>query len=317
MAKVKSFSYTDGDIRGDMFYIKHNVDCFTVIDCYLRDNDERKDAIISEIVKESNNKFIQRFISTHPDDDHIHGIEDLWAKWSTTNFYCVANKFAPDPKNPSLTKYIELRDNLNTAIYKGLERAFLNKKGTTKDGKEIKSSGINFLWPDLENEDFKTALKKVQAKPNNICPAITYKVSGGPSFLWMGDMETEMQKKFYESEKGLIGHIDIVFAPHHGRESGSIPDELKEELSPRIVVIGNAPSKNIEYLDADLTITQNTSGDILFETKEDRVIVYTENKVNNKPKCLKYDLQDALSNLPPITGGDTKNKMNYLGTLML
>lgn len=317
MAIIKSFSYEEGNIRGDMFYIKHNVDCFTVIDCYLKENDVRKDSIINEIVKESNNKYIQRFISTHPDDDHIHGIEDLWKKWSTKNFYCVANNFAPDPKNPSLTKYIELRDNHNTAIHKGLKRAFLNKKGITDDGIDINSSGINFLWPDLQNEEFKTALKKVQTEPNNICPAITYKVNGGPSFLWMGDMETEMQKSFYESEKGKIGHIDIVFAPHHGRESGSIPEELMKELSPEIIVIGNAPSKNIKYLDTDLTITQNTSGDILFDIKYDRVIVYTQRKINNKPNCLKYDFNDALSNLPPITGGDTKNKMNYLGTLML
>lgn len=81
-------------------------------------------------------------------------------------------------------------------------------------------------------------------------------------------------------------------------------------------MIGNAPSKDIEYLDADLTITQNTSGDILFDIQNNRVVVYTQRKVSNKPKCLKYDLQDALSDLPPITG-DPKNKMNYLGTLIL
>lgn len=317
MSKVKSFSFEDGEIRGDLFYIKHNVDCFTIIDCYLKDNDDRKDAIINEIVSESKIKSVQRFISTHPDDDHIHGIEDLWKKWNTTNFYCVANNIAPDSNNPSLSKYIELKDSRNcTFIKKGLERVFLNKDGKTDEGKEIGGSGIYFLWPDLKNDVFKDALKKVQANPNNICPVIKYKVKDSASFLWFGDMETKMQESFYESEKGRIGHIDIVFAPHHGRKSGAMPSELKKELSPKIVIIGNAPSKDIEYLDTDLTITQNSSGDILFDVKDGKVVIYTQNNIKDKPKCLKYELEDALTNID-IANNKLKNGLFYLGTLYI
>jgi hypothetical protein len=52
MSIVKSYSFPDGDIRGDMFYIKHDSRNFTVIDCYLKDgdgNNARKDEIIKEI----------------------------------------------------------------------------------------------------------------------------------------------------------------------------------------------------------------------------------------------------------------------------
>ena len=44
----------------------------------------------------------------------------------------------------------------------------MNKDGKTDEGKEIGGSGIYFLWPDLKNDVFKDALKKVQANPNNI-----------------------------------------------------------------------------------------------------------------------------------------------------
>ena len=71
MSIVKSFSVGDGD----MFYIKHGSDSFTMIDCCLSEDD--KDKIIGEIKSQASGKGIVRFISTHPDDDHIRGIVDL------------------------------------------------------------------------------------------------------------------------------------------------------------------------------------------------------------------------------------------------
>lgn len=65
MSIVKSYSFPEGNIRGDMYYIKHDSNNFTVIDCYLKDGNgrnARKDEIISEINKESAGR-ICRFIS--------------------------------------------------------------------------------------------------------------------------------------------------------------------------------------------------------------------------------------------------------------
>jgi glyoxylase-like metal-dependent hydrolase (beta-lactamase superfamily II) len=52
-----------------MFYINHASDNFTIIDCYL--NDDNKNDIINELLEERKSKSITRFISTHPDFDHI------------------------------------------------------------------------------------------------------------------------------------------------------------------------------------------------------------------------------------------------------
>lgn len=71
MVTIKSFSVGNGD----MFYINHSSDNFTVIDCCL--NDENKTIILDEIKKLSKDKNIKRFISTHPDEDHIHRIKRL------------------------------------------------------------------------------------------------------------------------------------------------------------------------------------------------------------------------------------------------
>ena len=69
MSIVKSLSVGNGD----MFYIQHNSDNFTVIDCFL--SDENKKTIMDEIISKSTDKNITRFISTHPDEDHIKGLE--------------------------------------------------------------------------------------------------------------------------------------------------------------------------------------------------------------------------------------------------
>ena len=41
MSIVKSYSFPDGEIRGDMYYIKHGTNNYTVIDCYLKDGNDK------------------------------------------------------------------------------------------------------------------------------------------------------------------------------------------------------------------------------------------------------------------------------------
>jgi len=85
MSIVKSFSVGDGD----MFYINHDSDNFTIVDCCL--SDENKEDIVDELKKESRYKGIIRLISTHPDDDHIRVLKYLDDRMEILNFYCVKN----------------------------------------------------------------------------------------------------------------------------------------------------------------------------------------------------------------------------------
>ena len=86
MSEIKSFSVGEGD----MFYIRHNTDNFTTIDCCL--SDDNKDKIIQEIREKSNGKEITRFISTHPDEDHIQNLDYYDDKLGIVNFYVVQNE---------------------------------------------------------------------------------------------------------------------------------------------------------------------------------------------------------------------------------
>ena len=190
MSIVKSYSFPNGENRGDMFYIQHNSKNFTIIDCFLKEGsnpDCRKDEILSELQKMSEGR-IKRFISTHPDNDHICGLEFLDDCFKISNFYAVENKRPVDGDNPSFVRYSNLKKECNFEIYAKRERAYLNKGGMLKNGKKIGPSGISFLWPFLQDEEFKKALENVNAGHdgacvNNISPIITYSTNNRYKFM--------------------------------------------------------------------------------------------------------------------------------------
>ena len=256
-----------------MFYIKHGNDNFTSIDCCM--SNENISAIVSELQSESRNKGIRRFISTHPDDDHFRGFAYLNRKMPIVNFYCVENEATKPDETDDFEEYCALRDDCEKAfaLLRGCTRKWLNQ-----DSEERGGSGIHILWPITTNEHYKEALKKAKEGKsfNNISAIVEYSLSGGATILWMGDLESE----FMESIKNEIkmDAADILFAPHHGRDTGKIPEAWLEDMNPKIVIIGEAPSKDLNYYDDYDTITQNSAGDIILECISGKTHIYVSNE---------------------------------------
>jgi len=224
-----------------MFYINHDSDNFTIIDCCLDENTE--EPILAQISALSKNKGITRFISTHPDEDHLQGLIALNEKIGIANFYCVKNAATKPDESEDFVKYRAFRDADNAFyIYEGCNRKWMNQSDEVR-----KASGIQILWPKTENAHFKEALQAAAegGSPNNISAIIKYSLEGGATFLWMGDLETA----FMESIEAdiTLPKVDILFAPHHGRESGRIPDSMLKKMSPKIIVVGEAPSEHLHY----------------------------------------------------------------------
>lgn len=293
MSIIKSFSVGNGD----MFYIKHGSDNFTIIDCCL--SDDNKESIVDEIIDESKDKGITRFISTHPDEDHICGLKYLDERLRIVNFYCVKNEATKKDKSSDFTHYCKLRDDSEKAfyIYKGCSRKWMNREG---DGRG--SSGIDILWPDTNNSDYKDELDKAKngESPNNISAIIKYSLNKGATVLWMGDLETAFMEKIIDEVDWPS--VDILFAPHHGRDSGKIPTNILKKLNPKIIIIGEAPSAHLNYYQGYNTITQNSAGDIVFDCETGKVHIYVSNK------NYKVDFLD----------NENENRFNYyIGTLNL
>lgn len=302
MSKIKSFSVD----TGDMFYINHNSSNFTVIDCNLQD--ERKEEIMDEVCAEAKNKDITRFISTHPDEDHIHGIEYFDKRLPIINFYCVKNKVCKqdEEETDSFLKYCDLRDDTSKAYYieKSCQRKWMNENGENDKGHYIGSAGINILWPDINNSKFQEALKKANetGHPNDISPIISYSVNEGVSVLWFGDLEHDFMESIQDDIK--LPKSDIIFAPHHGRLSGAIPEKWLKQIDPKVIILGEAPSSLLKYFNNYNQITQNSAKDITIVCDGKKIHFYCGN-------------ENYTRNFLVNEGLDDSSLGYYLGTLTL
>ena len=273
MSIVKSFSVGNGDT----FYIKHRTSNFSIIDCSLSDDNKKR--IVDEINREKSGKDITRFISTHPDQDHIQGLLYLNDEIKILNFYTVKNNATKKDETDDFKCYCELRDSYK-AFYleKGCSRKWMNQEGSDDNGKFIGSSGINILWPKTTNQYYKDALETAEngGSPNNISPIIKYSLKDGVTMIWMGDLETDFMENI--KNEVTLPPTDILFAPHHGRDSGKVPKDWLNEMEPKIIIIGEAPSGDINYYQGYDTITQNSAGDITFECMEGKVHIYVSSE---------------------------------------
>jgi beta-lactamase superfamily II metal-dependent hydrolase len=266
MSIVKSYSVGNGD----MFFIEHNSDNFTMIDCCL--SEENRTEILDELATRSSRKGISRFVATHPDEDHLRGLSELDDRLGIVNFYCVMNEATKEDESEDFRRYRHLHNSEKAFfISKGSTRKWMNLSDEVRD-----SSGIFVHWPDTSHEEFKWALEDAAEglSPNNLSPIIEYR---GPCarFMWMGDLETEFLEAI--ADDLALSPVTVLFAPHHGRDSGKVPSALLEVMDPQIIVIGEAPSQHLNYYAGYSTITQNSAGDIIFDCLDDAVDIYVGN----------------------------------------
>jgi beta-lactamase superfamily II metal-dependent hydrolase len=263
MTIVKSFATG----LGDTYYIRHNSDNFTIIDCRIPGD---RDDILDEIEEESVDKCVTRFISTHPDDDHIKGLMRLDDRIGIRNFYVVDNTATKPDYTVDFERYCELRDSDKAFHLKSdCSRRWMNEAGNGRG-----SSGLSVLWPDLDNADFQNVLRSAEdgGSPNNISTVIKYSLENGVTMLWFGDLETDFMTTIEDEVE--LPKADIVFAAHHGR--ARMPAKWIAQLDPALIVLGEAPPEYLEYYSGRDHIRQNATGDITFECVRGVTHVYVE-----------------------------------------
>lgn len=293
MSLVKSFAIGNGD----MYYIRHGSDNFSIIDCCLPT--DRSASILAELTTQSKDKGITRFISTHPDQDHISGLVDVDDHLRLLNFYCVKNAATKDTDTADFKRYRELRDHPSKSFYlfKGCHRRWMNDSDA-----ERQCAGLNVLWPDTVDPNYVSALQDAAEglPPNNISIILSYSLNESVTMVWMGDLETDFMEKI--ADKVAIPKVDILFAPHHGRDSGKVPKEWLTKMDPGLIVIGEAPSEYLHYYDGYNTMTQNSCGDILFDCEHGSVHIFVSDNA--------YEV-DFLAD----EGLDHSHGLYYVGTL--
>lgn len=224
-----------------------------------------------------------RFIVTHPDMDHMDGLEALHEDIGFHNFWDTgARRKAPDfdsfyrYKKEDWDLYQKLIGNKVEAVttlqkIAGDRFAYANKndgEGKSPDALYILAPNKDLLCDPNENDDINEASYVLQ-----------YHSNAGP-MIFPGDAHDASWELVMNNHADLKDNCSFLLAPHHGRHSDRSYDFL-DFLRPKLTVLGCAPSKYIDYAQwsrRDLPIlTSNQAGNIVLEIHDGYYDVYIEN----------------------------------------
>lgn len=221
---------------------------------------------------------IFRFVATHPDMDHLDGLKALFdSKFKPCIFWDTENDKEMD-SDSGFGKYHEedwkFYQKLHEDSVKDVTRLFLKENSKGKFYNQDDDSGIGLgdritiISPSKEVEN------KVEEteKYNDISYVLLITTAHNRKILFCGDTEAAAWDIILKNHAQELSDIDILISPHHGRKSGG-NDEYLDVLRPKISLLGNAKSKDIDYSAWNnrklLHFTNNQLGSVIFQEAGD------------------------------------------------
>jgi competence protein ComEC len=230
---------------------------------------------------------IFRFILTHPDMDHMGGIKDLFTEFSPANLWDTANTKEIEESSFSTRRklgedwkfYKNLRDTRTNTDSD--PRRLVYYSGDSYD--YFKQDGLKILAPTKELMEIANEADDW----NDASYVILYK-SHGKKILFSGDSEDLTWEHILKYWPNSVSKVDILIAPHHGRDSGRDYTFLKTVM-PKLTIFGNASSDHLAYKpwhDRGLTIlTNNQAGYIILDIGSAGLDVYAKNETYARKLC--------------------------------
>ena len=235
-----------------------------------------------------------RFILSHPDMDHMDGLDALFRAIPIYNFWHTGvTKEVPNFSNncrykqSDWSKYQDLcyqqSDIHCMTPLAGARFAYANQDH------EFYSEGdsLYILAPNqnlLSNSDI-----------NNSSYVILYNSPVGKIIL-AGDSHDDSWEYIIRKYSSEIKNCAVLLAPHHGRSSNRSYKFL-DHLQPRLTIFGSAPSEHLAYgpwRNRNLKfITANQAGNIVLELDQAGINIFIENEEFASAKGLKlYERND-------------------------
>jgi len=224
---------------------------------------------------------IHRFILSHPDMDHMDGLDALAARYEIVNFWDSGYRrtkpsFTNSPfEEADWDRYVAMRDGTNPGT--NVMRVKAGDRFPCANVKDEDGSvdGLHILAP---NEELVKDLNP-DDDINEASYVVLYKSSGG-KILLPGDAHDATWDFIMNTDPDSLNDCKFLLAPHHGRDSDRKYDFL-DAVRPKLTLIGCAPSRHISYGEwhaRDLHfITSNQAGDVVLETRGEYIDVFIEN----------------------------------------
>ena len=194
---------------------------------------------------------IFRFILTHPDMDHMDGIKALFdefppvASWDTDNQKEMdSSSWSTSPYNRAdWDFYKNLRDTnphdnpRRLTNFSGDNGQYWNRDENGNPG----GDGWTILSPtqELVNEANET-------DDYNDCSYVLLYRTGNKRIVFGGDSHDRSWEHILKNWNEDVRNIDLLIAPHHGRDSGR-SYEFLNVLRPTLTFFGNARSEHLAY----------------------------------------------------------------------
>lgn len=210
-----------------------------------------------------------RFILTHPDMDHLSGLNEFTKKVSIGNFWDTDHNksFADEDWEGSpydkkdWDKYLLLRKSEKDPKALQLYRDAIADCCWTQDGITILSPSSTLVKLANESEEY-----------NHLSYVLRIEYAGVKVILG-GDASTEAWDEIYNHYKAEFLKADIFLAPHHG-SSNNIHEDAFDAISPDYVVVSVAEGVDYDYdyykkLAKKEVLSTKYYGTMRFEIKDD------------------------------------------------
>ena len=230
---------------------------------------------------------IFRYIQTHPDMDHMDGIEALFDELSPINFWDTNNTKemqtssweGPPYRASDWSFYKHLRDTdpdeepKRLTLYSGARGQYYNQASDGTGG----GDGLHVLAPTKE---LVAAANEADNDYNRCSYVILYR-TGGSRIVFGGDSHDATWDHILEHYKDDVTDIDLLIAPHHGRKSGR-SYRFIDTLTPTLTFFGNARSEHLAYgawANRGLSIvTNNQANCMVVDTSTNPMTLYVSHE---------------------------------------
>ena len=196
---------------------------------------------------------IEYLIATHPDEDHIGGMQEVFKDLKVKNFI-----YPKDAQNNSNT----WNNVLNLANLEGCKI----QDSTPGTNFNIGGANMKFIQP---NKDYPTT---------NEDSVVTYLNYNNIKFLFTGDIEAPTENDMVKEK--LVPKVDFISVPHHGSK-GSSTQAFLNEAKPKYAVISVGKGNKYGHPTEEALKRYHSIGSKVYRTDQNGDIVIKTDGYNS------------------------------------
>lgn len=183
---------------------------------------------------------IEYLIATHPDADHIGGMQEVFKQLNVKNF--IYPKDAPHTTQ-TWQNVLSLADAEGCTIKDSTPGTTFNIGGAT----------MKFIQPTVDYSD------------NNDDSVVTYLEYKDVNFMFTGDIEADAEKDMVA--QNLVTDVDFMTVPHHGSK-GSSTEAFLEKAKPEHAIVSVGANNSYGHPTADALNRYNAIGSKVYRTDQ-------------------------------------------------